>query len=51
MSIEAENIQAENNSIDLQRLILSELKVISLILGEMQGLDPDKIREDLLNET
>jgi len=51
MSIEAENTTQENQKVDLQELILIELKVISLILGEMQGIDPNEIRKDIQNET
>ena len=51
MSIEAENIVQENEKVSFQELILIELRVISLILGEMQGMDPNEIRKDITHET
>lgn len=51
MSIEAENKTDENRKIDYQELILVELRVISLILGEMADINPEEIREGFTNET
>ena len=47
MSVEAENVEHEQESEESQQDIIKWLKVIAHILGRMQGIDEAELYEDI----